>query len=56
MNNFGYEQQQQYMVKSPYDMIYPPPQNMMDNLKNQGFPIENPQLYYRMNSKIFINK
>ena len=46
MSNFDY---QSYMMKSPYDMYYN--QNMMENMKSQGYQPENQPLYYRMNSK-----
>jgi hypothetical protein len=46
MNNFDYHQ---YMIKAPYDMYYTP--GMIEGMKNQGYPMENQQMYLRMNSK-----
>ncbi len=48
-----YDYTHPYMVKSPYDFYYQ--QNYLENLKNQGYPVDNPQMFYRMNSKPLIN-
>jgi hypothetical protein len=47
-----YDYNQAYMMKNPYDYYFQP--NYMENLKNQGYPVENPHMFYRMNSNIFI--
>ena len=49
-----YDYAHPYMMKSPYDLYYQ--QNYLENLKNQGFPIDNAQMLYRMNSKHIINR
>jgi hypothetical protein len=49
-----YDYAHPYMMKSPYDLYYQ--QNYLENLKNQGFPIDNAQMFYRMNSKHKINQ
>jgi hypothetical protein len=49
MAEFDYSQA--YMMKNPYDFYYQP--NYIENMKNQGYSVENPQMFYRMNSKHF---
>jgi hypothetical protein len=44
MNNQAGYDYHQFLMKPPYDMYYNPA--MMENLKNQGYPIDN-QMYYR---------
>lgn len=50
MTDFDYNQA--YMMKNPYEMYYQ--QNYLDNMKNQGYPVDNPQMFYKMNSKIIL--
>lgn len=52
MSNMSNYELQNYMMKNPYDFYYQ--QNMMENFKNQGYPIDS-NMYYRMNSKLIIS-
>jgi hypothetical protein len=50
MTDFDYNQP--YMMKNPYEFYYQ--QNYIENMKNQGYAVDNPQMFYRMNSKIIL--